>query len=441
MFAGLMGLLAYFVVLVAPLVLVLVFRTETHRNLVFELGKAFALSGIGIIALQPWLASRYRFIERPYGLDMVLRFHKYMAVLALGLLVAHPVLLAVGEAGWALFFSLDQAWYIYAGKLALTVFLVNGILSLYQERLGIKFEKWRNWHNVLAPATLVLAFLHSGFAADDVRYVPAMVAWWFLLPVAGALVFFHHRILVPRAKAKAPYIVSEVKEIAPKVWNVTMEPPEGRAVGDYLPGQFHFLTFFRGEGLPVEEHHWTISSSPTQKGFVASTIKELGDFTSTMGKTRPGDKVAVEGPFGRFSYALHPREKNLAFIAGGIGVTPLMSMLRHMADTRSDTRVTFLYANSDQENIAFADELDAMHKAEYPRLSLVHVLSDPKQGWEGETGFIDKEKIRKYCKDQLGDGVFYLCGPPGLVSAAVRSLKALGVEDDRIRLEIFTFLS
>lgn len=218
---------------------------------------------------------------------------------------------------------------------------------------------------------------------------------------------------------------------------VKLAPPQGGPVYDYLPGQFQFITFFRDRGLPVEEHHWTISSSPTQKGYVTSTIKSLGDFTATIKDTRPGDTAAVHAPFGRFSYALHPEEKDLVFTAGGIGITPLMSMLRHMRDTRDTRSVLLLYGNPDADRIVFRDELEHIGAGEHPRLRVVHVLSDPGENWTDERGAIDGEKIEKYCGRDLSGKVFYVCGPPPLIEGVVSALQERGVSHRRIRVEFF----
>jgi len=159
-----------------------------------------------------------------------------------------------------------------------------------------------------------------------------------------------------------------------------------------------------------------------------------------MGETRVGDRAAVHGGFGRFSYVLHPEERDLVFIAGGIRITPLMSMIRHMRDTRDTRRVLLLYANKDESGIVFSRELSEIEAGGYPSLRVVHVLGSPPPGWKGEAGFVDREKIQRLCGDKLDDKVFYVCGPPGLINAVLDALKALGVEDYRIRLEIFSFL-
>jgi ferredoxin-NADP reductase len=148
----------------------------------------------------------------------------------------------------------------------------------------------------------------------------------------------------------------------------------------------------------------------------------------------------MHGPFGRFSYMNHPHEQDLVFIAGGIGVTPLRSMLRHMNDIESEKSVLFIYANSDENNIVFRKELHEIANSNYPRLNLVHVLENPPGIWSGETGLLDREKTERLCKNKLKNAAFYVCGPPGLVETVIANLKDLGVPDKRIHLEIFSFI-
>jgi ferredoxin-NADP reductase len=229
----------------------------------------------------------------------------------------------------------------------------------------------------------------------------------------------------------------EVKQEIHNVWTVKMAPPEGGLLYDYLPGQFHFITFHRGGNLPVEEHHWTISSSPYQKAFISSTIKESGDFTSTIGLTRPGDKAVVQGPFGRFSYVLHAEDKDIVFIAGGIGITPFIGMLRHMRDTKADLNVLVLYANRSEKDIVFREELAQMAADERPRLTVVHVLGNPGTDWTGEKGYVDREKMERHVGPVESKG-FYVCGPPPMSAKIIETLLSMGVPYSRIRREIFS---
>jgi predicted ferric reductase len=207
-----------------------------------------------------------------------------------------------------------------------------------------------------------------------------------------------------------------------------------------LPGQFQFVTLFRGRGLPVEEHHFTISSSPSEPGYHASTIKESGDFTITIGQTRVGDTAAIHAPFGRFSYVLYPQARDLVFIAGGIGITPLMSSLRHMGDTQAERRVLLLYSNKTESDIVFREELARMEEemGRGPKLQVVHVLSRPEEAWPGEKGHLDREKLARLCGERLGTASFFLCCPPPLIHSLVPILRDLAVADSRIHFEYFS---
>ncbi|MCK9275415.1 MAG: ferric reductase-like transmembrane domain-containing protein, partial [Syntrophales bacterium] len=348
-------------------------RGVSSGNIIYEIGMNFALAGFAILILQVILAARFKWIERPVGFDILIRYHKYMALFAALLIIMHPLLLAAGGAGWRIIYALDVPWYIWFGRIAFIIAIVNVLLSVYQGRIKLKFEKWRFTHDILGPSIIGLAFIHSLIVGDDLELRFMKIIWIAALALA-VIIFSYHRIARPLILKNRPYRVIDVHPEAENVWTIKLAPPEGRTVNPYLPGQFHFITFYRGRNLPVEEHHWTISSSPAKKGYVTSTIKALGDFTATMGETRKGDKAAVHGAFGRFSYALHPEERDLVFIAGGIGITPLMSMLRHMRDTRDTRSVLLLYANSDRDHIVFMQELDQIEKNGRPSLKIVHVL-------------------------------------------------------------------
>jgi len=439
MVRGLVYIVIYCGLVISPLLIVTFAHPPSGQGIIYEIGRGFALVGFMILGLQAVLAARLKWIERPFGFDIVIRFHKHMAVFAAILILSHPLLLALGGAGLALLTTLKIPWYLWAGKIALALLVITAVISLPQFPLRLSFERWRILHDALFPAIIILAFLHSRFIGMDFSSAVLRGLWVGMLALA-LVVFIYHRFVRPLLLDRHRYRVVAVRQETNNVWTVTLAPPKGERRYAYLPGQFQFITFHRGRGLPEEEHHWTISSSPTEKTSVSSTIKELGDFTATIGQTKPGDTATIHAPFGRFSYVLHPDERDLVFIAGGIGITPLMGMLRHMRDTKAALPVLLLYANKDEGEICFKKELVAIEKGRYPRLKVVHVLSSPATGWKGETGRIDRERIEQYCGKDIGKKAFYICGPPGLLEATIATLRALGVPDGRMHIEIFSFL-
>jgi predicted ferric reductase len=438
MFGALLRIILYLLILTLPVWLGTWLGKEAG-GILTDIGRNLGLIAFMILVLQFLLAARIKWIEKAFGFDILIRFHKYMALTAAGFLVLHPLFLALGGSGWRLIFSLDLPWYILAAKAALFLLILNALLSIYQTKIKLKFERWRLGHDLLAPLILILIFLHSWIVGDDLSLL-AMQSLWIVLFVLAMGVFIYHRFVRPGKLRKQAFQVQDVQQEAQNVWTLKLVPPQGQSINDYLPGQFHFLTLFRDKNLPEEEHHFTISSTPTQKEYIASTIKEVGDFTSTIGRTKPGDTAAVHGPFGRFSYTLHPKERDLVFLAGGIGITPLMAMLRHMRDTQDNRSVVLLYANRHENQIVFRRELDEIASGSWPNLNLIHVLSRPNEGWTGESGHVNKQLIEKYCGPNLKRKTFYVCGPPKMAQTLISTLQNMGVQDKRIRQEIFSFL-
>ncbi len=256
----------YLAVILLPLLVVAAFHLKTKDVFFYNLGRGFAQLAFAILIMQVVLAARLHWVEAPFGLNLTVPFHRRMGTVAAILLILHPPLMALGGGGWHLLYSLHVEWYIIIAKVALLLLLTNVGLSLWRARLGIKFEKWRLAHDIMGPLVVVLVFVHSWNASEDLKVRPMQVLWLVFLAVA-LLLFGYHRLVRPRLLRDHPYRVQEVREECPRVWTIKFAPPPGRRRFDFLPGQFQFVTLFRGRGLPVEEHHFTISSSPSEPGY------------------------------------------------------------------------------------------------------------------------------------------------------------------------------
>jgi predicted ferric reductase len=204
----------------------------------------------------------------------------------------------------------------------------------------------------------------------------------------------------------------------------------------WLPGQFAFLTIHRSHA-PFEEHPFTISSASATQDSLIFTIKNLGDYTATIGQTREGDRVTVDGPYGRFSHLLLAKENEpLLFIAGGVGITPMLAMLRHMRDSGDQRDVLLVWANRRKEDIILQEELDEMSRLN-PRLQTVITLSDEAH-WLGEKGYVDRALLSRLLeKGDRGRRVF-LCGPPPMMRMARKALIKEGFSPLRIHEERFS---
>ena len=435
--SGFLRIFLYLVVTVFALILVTLVRPHTRDGFIYQLGKNCGLVAFIILALQVVLAARFKWIERPFGLDMVFRFHRVAGVMALCLILLHVALVSWGSGHWYLLTSLHVRWQVWLGRVALLALLTTVTISVLRRKWNIEFESWRTLHNVLAVVILSVGFVHSFSMGGDLR-VPAMQIYWVAALIGAGTAYLLHKVARPVRLQRNPYIVTAVRQEAPRIWTIHLEPPAGQCVYPYAPGQFHYVTFRRGRGLPVEEHVWTISSTPTRPG-IASTIKEVGDFTSTIGQTQVGDWADLDGPYGRCSYLFYPKEDELVFICGGIGVTPFLAMLRHMHDTGARKKVLLLWSNRTEEELVARQELDQIAASGRPQLKIVLFLTKPGPDWQGERGRISKEAIAKYLEPQArAPRGAYVCCPPPMTRVIIRALQDLGIPPHRIHDEGFS---
>jgi 3-phenylpropionate/trans-cinnamate dioxygenase ferredoxin reductase subunit len=208
-------------------------------------------------------------------------------------------------------------------------------------------------------------------------------------------------------------------------WTLVLKPV-GHPGMNFMPGQFAWITAWKSP-FSDTEHPFSFSSSASKPDELAFTIKELGDFTSTIKTMKPGQKVYLDGPFGHFTVDRHLHARQFIFIAGGVGITPIMSILRTLADRGEKRPLTLIYANNEWESVIFREELEALKTA--LNLQVVHVLLKPPPGWSGETGFVTPLILEKYLPKGLPPNSFevFICGPQGMMKAVEKALEKLGV--------------
>jgi glycine betaine catabolism B len=206
---------------------------------------------------------------------------------------------------------------------------------------------------------------------------------------------------------------------------------------EFRPGQF---VFYELDGLVFPDErgnrrHFTISSSPTEKGTIMFTTKMRGTgFKETLLNAPLGYELNVETPDGLF--VMHEGEaRRQVFITGGIGVTPFRSILRNAVDTNAPISGLMLYFNHASSDIIFRDELENISR-QMQTFSMVHVLSQPEERWTGERGQLDEMLLRKYVTN-FDQSVFWISGPPQMVSAYRGLIKQIGVSDEAIRTDSF----
>lgn len=397
------------------------------------LARTLGLVGFAILAIQVALGARLRFIDRPWGLDAVMRFHKRAAITASFMLLMHPLVLFflyAHQMGLGLGTAFNMLRVIHSGTIALAALFAVVFTALFFKLLRMNYQLWRQTHKA-AVVVVVAGFIHGLRHGPDMP-TPMREYYWLLFGATFSLFLF--RNLYTYIWGRRKWRVASVKAETHNTFTLTMEPAsDNEKPMDYRPGQFIFLRLVR-PGRPSEEHPFTISSSPSGgNGTITVTVKESGDFTNTIGQTRTGDSARIHGPFGRFSFQFHS-PKCFVFIAGGVGITPILSMLRYLRDIGDRRPATLIYSNRTEKDIIARRELEAMPD----NVTVHHVLSSPSEEWQGYRGLLNGEIMKECAGRLLPESDVYLCGPPPMMDVVLQELKALGVGRSRIHSERFT---
>ena len=193
-------LLVYIFLTLFPVTLAVVQLPTVGGNFLYEFGRNAALTAFCILALQPVLTARFSWVDRPVGTLNCLRFHKAMGVLALTLVLLHPMSLAAGGAGPKLLTSWDVPWFVVVGKVVLVVLTIHVVLALFRSPLSLNYQTWKTIHTIAPPIILVGVFVHSWSAGADLHVLEIQVCWIALLTLAFAA-FIYRRITVSAASS------------------------------------------------------------------------------------------------------------------------------------------------------------------------------------------------------------------------------------------------
>ena len=201
----------------------------------------------------------------------------------------------------------------------------------------------------------------------------------------------------------------------------------------YKPGQFIFITL-RKNGDELRKH-FTISTSPSEKEVLEFTKKlTSSEYSATLTHLQPGDWARLDGPYGKFTFT--GEFNKLALLTGGIGITPFRSICKYCTDLHLDTDIALVSGNRSEGDIVFRDDFNDMC-SHNEHLRVYYTVDEPTSAWEGFTGRIDSELIREVIPD-YSERIFYVCGPPPMITAMITILTDLKIPPDRIKRELFS---
>ncbi len=220
----------------------------------------------------------------------------------------------------------------------------------------------------------------------------------------------------------------------PEVQLVRMKAVDGTAM-NFDAGMFVMVYGVDASGKECIGRAFSIASEPSAPEMEFFVVKEHGGHVSHFTETKPGDMYNVAGPHGQFKF-VPGVDKKVLFIAGGTGLAPFMSMIRHLKKISSDTDAVLLYSVKFPTEILGKDELYQICKD--LNIKLVISVTRPQEGdgWTGETGHINADMIKREAPDVL-ERVSYICGPLPFVNAIKDALVQLNVPKDEIKADVW----
>ncbi|MGH3823656.1 MAG: ferredoxin reductase family protein [Pseudonocardiaceae bacterium] len=433
---------AFLAVLLAPALLAPLLhspRAGDGSSLLSQLSVGMGLLATSMLVCAVVLPSRLRSLTRTFGIDGVLSIHRFVGLAVTLLVGLHVVLvMAADPANLAL---LDIVHAPNRARTALGATVALGALialTLLRRRLRHRYEVWRWVHLALAGTALVLSALHI-WLLDHLVQNPLMRALFIALALGVLGVLGYRWLWLPVFSAGREYVVREVRPESSMVSTLVLEPRRngllrGRRALEFAPGQFAWLRL--NPSVRAQEHPFTIASSAYLGLWTEFTIRHSGDFTSELRLLRPGSPVWVDGPHGAFTLDLR-RTTGLVMIAGGVGITPMMSMLRTLAHRRDLRPHRLLVVAGTAEELLFRAEISQLQQQ--LDLTVIELLRRPPPSWTGPSGAVDEKLLTvllpgKFRRNQLD---YYLCGPPAMVADVLTVLDGLEVPYPRIHTEQF----
>ena len=429
---------AFLAGLVGPLALAA--HAGRRGGFVLEISLVLGLVATSLLACVIVMASRPRTLTTTLGIEQISRVHRYLGTLLLSVVLAHVVAVVLADAGnWALLDLVHAPRRAQAATIGTIALVLLAALSSLRRRLRLSYSLWRVSHAGLAGVCVLAVIVHVVLLQHLVRD-PGMRACFGLLAAAVAAGLLNRWVLRPVGIGRRTFRVWDTRVEAGEVITVVLTPAGSHRIGwrgplRFSPGQFAWIRVRRW-GL-CGDHPFTIASAPRNDGVIEFTIRRVGGYTHSLARLRPGTQVYLDGPHGSFTADHRSTASGLVMIAGGVGITPMISMLRSLAD-RQDARPHLLVVGvRAPDQLLFTGEIEQLRGR--LDLTIVSTVTQPSSDWAGLVGRIDTALLSRSVPRGAGRDrrAYFVCGSSNFVDGILISLRQIGIPLSQIHTEQF----
>ena len=396
----------------------------TVTDFLYNVGKFFGLLAFSVLSLQYVWTAKIRLLERLISYDRRVSIHRTLGFLGILLLSLHPILILGTYSVYGI--PLVITFPLAFGFTAFLILLLIAGSTFLGRIWGVRYEAWKHIHWIVF-GVLTLAFFHSIVMGSDLYGFFRF--YWIVVFGLHALVLLaklYHRIRV----WLPTYVIKEVRKEAPNITTLIIEKPKNF----FFPGQFSFLSIRHENGWEYW-HPFSITSQISDDHFTV-TIKGMGDFTNRVSEIQRGTRAKLDVGYGSFSPRI-AKDSRYVMIAGGVGITPIYSILKNLSGSPTPPEVHLLYAAHHDSELLFREEIEKWFSA-IPGWTLHYVISSQPE-WKGEKGRLTPEKVNGLLKGDLS-GTFFMCGPMGMIRSIKKYVLSKGIPRAKVRQEHFVFL-
>lgn len=384
-----------------------------------------------LLLMQIILSARLKCLDRVFGLNHLFKFHRLTGIIVACLILLHPILIFIPEDRIMIPFEW-RYWPEFVGLFLLLLIVATVIASHWRVGLKLPFHRWWPIHRSIVVLIIAALGIHVLFVSDTFEQkLPRVLAFGALGLCALLFIWIRTRRLRNQGKAYSVSAVEPAGEDAVRIKIISKT--QNRLA--YVPGQFSFITL-HSPRISREEHPFTIASGPNDTSSLEFVVRTTGDWTRQLDQLQPEDRVLIHGPFGLFSHLRLSAEQEIIMIAGGIGVTPMLSMLRYMADHQDPRKITLIWINKTRKHIIYPHEFQNL-EAQLNGLRILHVLTrDPE--FNGEKGRLDRPRLKRMILDCSPSAAIFVCGPDQMMKDVSNTLVSLGFSRRMIFMERFS---
>jgi predicted ferric reductase len=384
------------------------------------------LAGYGVVVLVG-LMSRNPAVERGVGADRLARWHGHggRAVVSLTLVHAWAAVESWaesrGEPFWLALWHVLSLPGLIAATVATGLLVVVAVVSVRAARRRLSWERWHTVH-LLVYVAVALSFVHE-LAGPDVAGHRVLQIGWALLYTGVFAQLVEHRVITPLRNATRHRM--RVKAVVPENPGVVSVVIEGCDLHELRAesGQF-FRWRFLTPDLWKTAHPFSLSAPPTSSA-LRLTVKALGDGSTGIQSLEPGTWVLAEGPYGAITAHRRTR-RDVLLVAGGVGITPMRALFETLP-LRPGQDLLLLYRARSMTDALFVRELDAIARRRGARVQ--YLVGD-------RVGPFTPALFQHFVPN-LRDRDVYLCGPPGMATAARKALMQAGLPETHLHEERF----